>query len=175
MALTDITVKYLEMKSPGELRAKRSPLDGVAVARVAQPVPELNRFLYAAVGVNYHWFDRIAWSREQWREYVESPDVETWVLTLRGIPGGYFELEHHANGDIEIKYFGLLTAFIGRGLGAHMLTVAAETAWAAGATRVIVDTCSLDHPNAFAHYIARGFQLYRTVVVTKDVPVEDFL
>ena len=68
------------------------------------------------------------------------------------------------------RYFGLLDAFIGKGLGAHMLTAAVEAAWAAGARRVILDTCSLDHPRAFEHYVARGFRLYRTDVVKKEIP-----
>lgn len=170
MPLTDVTIKFLEMTSPGELRPKRSSLEGVTVKRVPQPLPELNRFFYQAVGANYGWFERLGWSLGEWREYVEQPELETYVLAVTGIPAGYFELLHHANGDIEIKYFGLIGSYIGRGLGGHMLTAATEAAWGAGAKRVILDTCSLDHPHAFDHYVARGFKLYRTDVVRKDVP-----
>ncbi len=170
MPLTDVTIKFLEMTSPGDLRPKRSSLEGVTVKRVPQPMPELNRFFYQAVGANYSWVDRLSWSLAEWRDYLDQPDIETYVLAVGGIPGGYFELEHHRSGDIEIKYFGLIGAFIGRGLGGHMLTAATEAAWAAGAKRVILDTCSLDHPKAFDHYVARGFKLYRTDVVRKDIP-----
>lgn len=170
MPLTDVTIKFLEMSAPSELRAKRSTLEGVTVTRVPQPTPELNRFFYAAVGTNYSWTDRLGWSLDNWRDYLRQPGIETHVLAVKGVPAGYFELQHHQNGDIEIKYFGLIGSFIGRGLGAHMLTAATEAAWAAGAKRVIVDTCSLDHPKAFDHYVARGFRLYRTDVVSKDIP-----
>ena len=170
MPLTDVTIKYLEMNAPAELRAKRASISGVTVARVPQPMPELNRFFYGAVGRNYGWFERLSWPLAAWREYVERPDLDTYVLAVDGIPAGYFELLHHDNGDIEIKYFGLIDAYIGKGLGAHMLTAAVEAAWAGGAKRVILDTCSLDHPNAFGHYLARGFKHYRTDVVNKDVP-----
>lgn len=168
--MTDVTIKFLEMTSPVELRPKRASLDGVTVARVPRPIPELNRFFYGAVGTNYSWTDRLSWSLDQWREYLEQPAIDTYVLSVAGIPAGYFELQHHGSGDVEIKYFGLIGAFIGRGLGAHMLTAATEAAWAAGAKRVIVDTCSLDHPNAFAHYVARGFKLYDTKVVKREIP-----
>ena len=47
MPLTDVTIKFLEMNAPGDLRAKRSALHGVTVARVPEPMPELNRFFYA--------------------------------------------------------------------------------------------------------------------------------
>jgi GNAT superfamily N-acetyltransferase len=170
MPLTDITVKFLEMTAPAELRPKRTAVAGVTVTRVPHAMPELNRFFYETVGANYSWLDRVAWPLSRWREYLEQPNVDTYVLAADGIPAGYFELNRHANREIEIKYFGLLDAFIGKGLGAHMLTAAVEAAWAEGATRVIVDTCSLDHPKAFEHYVARGFRLYRTEVVKKEIP-----
>jgi len=91
-------------------------------------------------------------------------------MAVDGIPAGYFELKRHENRDIEIKYFGLIGSFIGQGLGAHMLTAAVEEAWAEGAKRVILDTCSLDHPKAFEHYVARGFKLYDTRVVGREIP-----
>ncbi|HEY5441489.1 MAG TPA: GNAT family N-acetyltransferase [Gemmatimonadaceae bacterium] len=170
MPLTDVTIKFLEMTAPGDLRPKRASIPGVTVARVPHPMPELNRFFYAAVGADYHWTDRLSWSLPKWREYLAQPDVDTYVLAVDGIPAGYFELKRHKNSDVEIKYFGLIGSYIGKGLGAHMLTAAAETAWAAGAKRVILDTCSLDHPKAFEHYVARGFKLYRTDVVKKEIP-----
>lgn len=166
----DVTIKFLEMASAAELRPKRSGMEGVTVTRVPHPMPELNRFFYETVGANYSWIDRLSWPLSRWRDYLEQPNVDTYVLAVDGIPAGYFELDRHENFEIEIKYFGLLDAFIGKGLGAHMLTAAAVAAWAEGAKRVIVDTCSLDHPNAFEHYVARGFRLYRTDVVKKEIP-----
>jgi GNAT superfamily N-acetyltransferase len=170
MPLTDVTIKFLEMNSPGELRPKRASLPGVTVTRVPNPMPELNQFFYGAVGAGYNWIDRLTWPLEKWREYVNRPDLNTYVMAVEGIPAGYFELMRLDNGDIEIKYFGLIGSYIGKGLGAHMLTAAAETAWGAGAKRVILDTCSLDHPKAFDNYVARGFKLYRTDVVRKEIP-----
>jgi GNAT superfamily N-acetyltransferase len=170
MALTDVTIRFLEMTTPGELRPRRTALAGVTVTRVPQPMPELNRFFYAAVGAKYSWFERLDWPLAAWREYLDRGDIDTYVLAVDAIPAGFFELQRHDGGDVEIKYFGLLDAFIGRGLGAHMLTAATEAAWGAGAKRVILDTCSLDHPKAFDNYTARGFRLYRTTVVRKDVP-----
>jgi GNAT superfamily N-acetyltransferase len=170
MPLTDVTIKFLEMTSPADLRPKRVSIPGVTVTRVPQPMPELNRFFYSTVGADYSWIDRLSWSPAKWRHYVGQPDIDTYVLAVNGIPAGYFELRRHENRDVEIKYFGLIGSFIGKGLGAHMLTAATEAAWAAGATRVIVDTCSLDHPRAFDHYLARGFRQYDTHVVKKEIP-----
>ena len=170
MPITDVTVRFLEMTSAAELRPRRSSLAGVTVARVPEPFPELNRFFYTTVGAKYFWTDRLGWTLEQWREWAGQPGLDTYVMAVNGIPAGYFELLAHANGDVEIKYFGLIGAFIGQGLGAHMLTAAAEAACASGAKRVILDTCSLDHPTAYDNYVARGFRLYRTDVVRKELP-----
>ena len=59
---------------------------------------------------------------------------------------GTSRLETQTDANIEIAYFGLLPSFIGHGLGGALLTAAVERAWALGARRVWVHTCSLDHP-----------------------------
>jgi ribosomal protein S18 acetylase RimI-like enzyme len=89
------------------------------------------------------------------------------VAYLGGSPAGYVELEKGAEGDVHMWCFGLLPAFIGQGLGGHLLTVAVEHAWAPikdggmGATKVWLRTCSHDHPHAIRNYLARGFQIAR--------------
>src|SRR5258708_18187879 len=148
------------MTSPGELKPSRTTRGDVAFVRVETPMPELNRFFYTAVGGNWFWTDRLPWSYQRWLDYLNRPELETWSLTVAGVPAGYAELEWQAEGG-EVVYFGLLPAFIGQGLGGHLLTVTVERAWERGAKRVWLHTCTLDHPNALAHYQARGFRLYR--------------
>jgi GNAT superfamily N-acetyltransferase len=74
---------------------------------------------------------------------------------------------HICNGTEPVSKRGLLPAFIGQGLGGHLLTVAVERAWAPtgadqdvgggmGATRVWLHTCSHDHPHALQNYVALG-------------------
>ena len=53
-----------------------------------------------------------------------------------------------------------MPAFIGRGLGGYLLGEGIARAWAAGARRVWVHTCSLDGPAALANYEARGMVQY---------------
>lgn len=167
---TEVTTWHLEMHSPEELRPKRVARPGVRVDRVARPMPELNRFFYTAVGGDWYWLDRLPWSYARWLEYLDRPELQTWVLSDGGTPAGYFELERQPGENVEIAYFGLLPAFVGGGLGGHMLTAAIERAWALTPRRVWVHTCSLDHPQALANYQARGFRLFRTVVQQKDLP-----
>ena len=103
-------------------------------------------------------------------EELESSRGRDPMAYLHGAPAGYVELEKGAAGDVHIWCFGLLPAFIGQGLGGHLLTVAVEHAWAPaeanqgvgggmGATKVWLRTCSHDHPHALENYLARGFQI----------------
>jgi GNAT superfamily N-acetyltransferase len=167
---TDVTTTYLEMTSTDDLRPSRSPRADVRIARVLVPFPELNRFFYTAVGGDYYWIDRLSWSRARWLEYLGRPGLETWVLSAAGVPAGYFELEAQPAGDAEVVYFGLLPPYIGQGLGGHLLTAAVERAWEVGAHRVWLHTCTLDHPSALPHYLARGFRPYHQDTRPKDLP-----
>ena len=108
--------------------------------------------------------DRLSWTDEQIRARLEDPAVSLHVLTVSESPAGYFELERHGDGSVEIAYFGLLPEFLGRGLGKHLLTEAVQQAWGLGASRVWVHTCTLDGPAALPNYLARGFQPFRTEV-----------
>ena len=87
-----------------------------------------------------------------------------------GETAGYFELHREDDGAVEIVYFGLLPQYTGRGLGGALLTEAVERAWASGAARVWLHTCTFDHPAAIPNYLARGFTVFKTEEYT--VPSE---
>jgi GNAT superfamily N-acetyltransferase len=142
----------------------------VEIVRAEIPCPELNRFLYTAVGTDWWWYSRLPWDRARWLSYLDRSDLETWVAYRSGTPAGYFELERQATGDVEIAYFGLLPKFIGKGLGAYLLTVATRRAWDMGAKRVWVHTCDLDHPRALANYQARGFRIFQVESKVEQLP-----
>lgn len=160
-ATWEVTTWYLEMRRPEDLRDRAAPAGDIAVVRATIPSPAFSRFLYTAIGGKWHWTDRLAWDDDRWRNYLSRPAVETWVAYLSGTPAGYIELEAQQAGDVEIVYFGLLPGFIGRGIGGYLLTVGTQRAWAMGARRVWLHTCSLDGPQALANYQARGFRIYR--------------
>jgi GNAT superfamily N-acetyltransferase len=168
----EIEIYHLEMTSPADLRPSPARAAGFRVERARIPTPELNRFFYTAVGGDWYWIDRLGWTLEQWRAWVDRPELETWIGYLEGTPAGYFELERQPGGQVELVYFGLLPGFLGRGIGGALLTAAVERAWAMGASRVWVHTCSLDGPAALRNYEARGFRRYKTETVEKDFPEE---
>jgi ribosomal protein S18 acetylase RimI-like enzyme len=166
---TEEITYYLDMPDPRSLRPAlaRTPVE---IRQAEVPCPDLNRFLYTAVGGDWYWIDRLPWTYRQWLDYLSRPGHETWVAYVSGTPAGYFELDGEAGGPVELAYFGLLPQFTGRGLGGKLLTAAVERAWAKAATRVWVHTSSLDHPRALANYQARGFRLVRQESTWKDLP-----
>lgn len=159
-----VSVYYLEMRTREALRPG-SPVAGLQLMEARIKQFALNRFLYVEVGDKWRWHDRLSWSEQRWRDYAEADNLRTWVAYVEGSPAGYFELQRQANNEVEICSFGLTPSFIGKGLGGHFLTLAIEQAWLwEGTQRVLLNTCSLDHPAALANYRARGMQVYRTVI-----------
>jgi GNAT superfamily N-acetyltransferase len=165
--MTTVTTTFLEMRSPDQLRAKCCADPRFRIAEVTTPLWQFNRFLYCTVGEPYRWFEKRTWTDQQWREYAESPALRTFAAYHDGTPAGYFELRHDDAGDVQIQYFGLLPAFVGKGFGGPLLTSAIREAWKMAPSRVWVHTCTLDHPQALANYQARGMQIYR--VETKEI------
>jgi GNAT superfamily N-acetyltransferase len=155
----DVTTWFLEMTDPAQLAAPPEPDPELEVRQVELPSPELSRALYAAVGSEWYWIDRMSWSWTRWHEHLSRPGVSTWVGWVRGAPAGYAELE--LDGDsVELVSFGLLPAFIGRGLGPRLLDFVVRRAWELAPRRVWLHTCTLDSPAALRTYQRRGFEVY---------------
>lgn len=134
-------------------------------------MPALNRFLYCAVGAPWFWVERREWTLAQWTSYLtEGDEVETWLLSRNGVPAGYVEFQARPGNAIEIVYIGLLKDFIGLGLGGHLLSKAIERILAKGASKVLLETCNLDHEFAIANYRARGFREVSSVIKQKEIP-----
>lgn len=172
MALRKEITTYLEMTDPGHLVEASPPKVELEIRQAKIVSPELNRFLYTAVGGDYWWVDRLRWSYADWMEVLTRPGYETWVAYVEGTPAGYFELDGEAGADVEVAFFGILPQFIGRRIGGYLLTAAVRRAWEKGARKVWVHTSSFDHPHALANYQARGFRVVRTEEAVKDVPEE---
>jgi GNAT superfamily N-acetyltransferase len=132
-------------------------------------LPELNRFLYTAVGGDYLWIDRLPWTYAEWETWLERPEPETWLAYLNGTVAGYFELERQ-NDSVEISIFGLIPKFVGQGVGGVLLSRCIARAWELKPTRVWVHTCSLDGAQALANYQARGFKVFGQETKSENLP-----
>ena len=164
-----VITTYLEMRSPDQLRPKRADAR-FQVHEKRDRDWQFNRDLYLRVGEQWDWIDKRPWADEQWKEYATAPELRTFAGYYDDALAGYYELRRDTGGGVEIAYFGLLPEFIGRGLGAALLTNAIEEAWSRNGgvipARVWVHTCNRDHPDALANYQARGMIIYK---VEKEV------
>ncbi len=155
-------VFHLEMLDRAALRS-RPPVAGLVTKTVDPPDPDLNRRFYYSVGSEWHWTDRLSWSKNDWQDYVDRDVLNTFVGKLDGVEVGYFELEAQASGSVEIVYFGLLPDYIGKGLGGSFLSTALERVWELpGTKRIWLHTCTQDHKHALKNYQDRGFAIFKT-------------
>ncbi|GAA3793760.1 GNAT family N-acetyltransferase [Streptomyces phyllanthi] len=172
MSTVTVTTWSLEQTSPADLVPAQAPEGDVRIVRSEVPSPEFSRFLYASVGGDILWIDRLSWSYARWQEYLDRPGVETWVAYDRGTPAGYVEFDPRDDGVVEIAYFGLLPAFRGRRIGGHLLSYGTARAWDLAerwpglppTKRVWLHTCTKDGEHAMANYHRRGFRLFDTKV-----------
>lgn len=156
-------VTYLEMREPPRLRAT-PPLEVIsgkaAILRAVHPPVHFYRYLYDAVGAKWHWVERKKISDVALAAIVQHEDVHLYVLYVEGAPAGYAELDFRKKPDVELSYFGIVPEYIGRKFGPVLLAHAIHTAWELGAGRLLVNTCTLDHPRALPLYQRMGFSPY---------------
>ena len=155
----DVIRTHLELRNLGALRRSTPPSGSASVTR-EQLTAQAYRALYLLVGERWQWRDRLRLSDEELDSYLARSDVHVWVLRVDERIAGYFELQRQGT-QVEIMYFGLAPEFVGRGLGGWLLGRAAEEAFALGATRITLHTCTLDSANALPNYLARGFVIVR--------------
>jgi GNAT superfamily N-acetyltransferase len=161
--MVEVTRTFLEMRDRTELNPKPLPTADAAISRVSPCTPAQYRELYTRIGAAWHWRDRHIWSDDRLEQQLLKPSVSVWELRVGRELGGYFELEMQDGFSVEIVYFGLTPEFMGKGYGAALLSRATEEAFALGAKRVWLHTCTLDSPQALPNYKARGFRETGTV------------
>jgi len=161
--VSETTIYYLEMLNSDQHLAKITPPE-LTIEEACVKQYQVNRMLYELIGENWQWSDKSAWTAAMWKEFAEADSLRTWIAYHRGSIAGYFELKRVDAQTNEIAYFGLAPKFIGKGFGGALLSSAITEAWSwSQVERIIVNTCTLDHPHALANYKARGFSVYQEV------------
>lgn len=160
MTRVDVVITHLEMRHREDLQAATHVPAGVRVEQMLDDAAYWARECYLRVGGPWHWTDRASYDVETWAQLLAEESGEVWVARAGDEVVGYFQLARKGR-EVELRYFGLVEEWIGRGVGSWLLTRAVERAWGLGATRVILNTCTLDHPNALRNYLRRGFSVVR--------------
>ena len=106
------------------------------------------------------------WKNQNWIDYISNKNLFTFVLKNNEDLVGFFELIfHEGKKEIEIAYFGILEEYFGKKLGGYLLSKAIKNSFNLGCRRVLVHTCSLDHPNALLNYISRGMKIFKKEII----------
>lgn len=168
MAEKLVTTWYLEYQGPA-VAMPQWP-EGVMLMEAEQASPEFSQFLFCAVGTPWQWFSRLSWTYQEWQHYFATELVRTWVLYQRGTPIGFVELRKDAEQALELKFFGLMPAATGQGLGPLLASAAIALAQQWQASKVWVHTCSEDHPAALMTYQKAGFVITQAVTEQEMFP-----
>jgi GNAT superfamily N-acetyltransferase len=169
MPVVDVKVYYLELLGHNHGTAA-PPRDGLAVIHAKRPTVAYYRFLYNAVGKDYHWYSRGKLPDAELAASVQNPLNEVHVLHVDGTPAGFAELDRRKEGEIELVQFGLVPEFIGQGLGKYFLQWAIDQAWSYRPRRFWLHTCTLDHPPALPNYLKAGFVVYKEEMTKRELP-----
>lgn len=166
----EVVVTYLEMTALPLRQPAPTPAGKFALLKAEQPPVPFYRYLYNQVGETWFWYERRRLSDEDLAAIIGDPKVEIYVLYAEGVPAGYVELDRRGQDDIAIAYFGIMPGFVGRGFGSYLLDWAIDLAWSYEPKRLVVDTCTLDHPKALRIYQRAGFVPYNQVRKEIDDP-----
>lgn len=160
MRRIETVITYLEMTAEPIYHYHPPANLKLMLMHAEKPSVAFYRFLYDEVGRDYTWIDRKALTDDDLREAIHAEGIEVWVLYVSGCPAGYFEIDARNKAVVEIKYFGLISAYHGMGLGKWFMAEAIKACWGKRPEKVIVDTCTLDGPAALPLYQHMGFAPY---------------
>jgi ribosomal protein S18 acetylase RimI-like enzyme len=167
------TVTYLAMTTPPSGHPPPSPLLKTAILHAEKPPPHFYRYLYDTIGAPYFWVERRSWTNDKLVKHLAQEEFALYVLYVGGVPAGMAELDSPEKDIGQIAYFGLMPEFVGRKIGPWFLHQAIELAWQRPITKLLVNTCTLDHKKALATYQRAGFEPYgrgqKTILVPLDM------
>jgi len=102
------------------------------------------------------------------RNYLEIKSISELIEVKKPLESlhlekGYFEQNIHIQKhECEIAYFGILEEYIGKKIGAYLLSEAIKKSFKTGSKRIWVHTCSLDHKHALENYLSRGMKVFKS-------------
>ncbi|RWC38036.1 MAG: GNAT family N-acetyltransferase [Mesorhizobium sp.] len=130
-----------------------------------QPPLHFYRYLVDRIGRKWHWQDYLCLSDADLAARIHGPQRDMRLLLIEGAPAGFFDLDRRDKETVEVVYLGLMEHVAGRGFGKWLLSEAMAAAFSADVRRIVLKTCSLDHPAALAIYQKAGFR------IVADVPM----
>jgi GNAT superfamily N-acetyltransferase len=155
-----MTVTFLEMTERFSGNHPPQPRGKLAILRAEKPAVHFYRYLYDTIGKDYLWVDRKKLDDAALAKVLASPGLELYVLYADGAPAGMAELDFANPHIAHLAYFGLMPEMLGRGLGSYFLHQTCASCWGRPIRKLLVNTCTLDHPRALPMYQRAGFVPY---------------
>ncbi len=162
-------VTHLAMERPFRQLGTIAWPDNVSFTREDKIPLDIYRDIYDRVGRKWHWVNRRHLDDKQLAGLIHHPATEIYLLQRNDTPIGFVELNFRLFPQVEIVFVGLVEEAIGEGLGPSMVKQALQIIFARAPLRVIIQTCTLDHPSALNLYQKLGF----TAVNRKQVEIID--
>ena len=134
--------------------------NNVKINKINKISVNLYKKIYKEVGSKYNWISRLKLNEKELKEIVHNKNVEIYLMTVKGFFIGFLEIDYRSLKEIKIVHLGIIESFIGKGYGKILLNFAINKAKKIGITPLILQTNSLDHPNALMFYQKNGFQVF---------------
>jgi len=147
-------VTTLEMTAPHYDAVLPFP-KGVTASREKLSLADY-RALFRAVGQSWLWISRLTYDDDKLAGIIHDPAVETHVIRRDGTAIGLVELDFRQDA-VSLSFFGLVPDATGSGIGKAMMALAQTRAFADGAPKLWLTTCTLDAPWALPFYHGQGF------------------
>ncbi|GGK44629.1 GNAT family N-acetyltransferase [Salinarimonas ramus] len=160
-------VTYLEMTRP--------PPPGAAARPDLALVPtdtdlDAYRALYRRIGERWLWMGRLVLSDATLARTLADERLVSRTLIREGEAIGLAEILFASPEEAELCYFGLVPEAIGGGAGRWLMEAILAQAFARPIRRLVVHTCTFDHPGAVGFYVRSGFRPYKRAVEIHDDP-----
>lgn len=162
-------VTHLAMEAPPPQEPPPPP-PGIAIARRRAMAAADYLRLYHAIGDDWLWSSRLTWDEARLTAHLAEEETEVYVAEAAGEEVGLIELTLRPAPDIELRYLGVIPPCIGTGLGSWLLAYAIAAVSRHAPRRMILNTCTLDHPAALDFYRRHGFAVTHSEVEIVDDP-----
>ena len=162
----DVLTFQLEIDTIEKFKPKSGFEDTIEVKQI-KPDTYLHYTLFLGVGMPHLWFERILWEKQDWETYIKDDAHKFFLGFAQDQLIGFFDLKVYPK-NVEIKYFGLLASFVGKGLGGYFLSHAINEAFKIK-PKVWLHTCEFDHKSAVKNYEKRGFVKVKESYVKEEV------
>jgi GNAT superfamily N-acetyltransferase len=161
-------VTYLEMRAP--VAYSRIEASEFEISHVQNPDLDWYRSLFRSIGEPWLWFSRLRLTDKELQAILDDAAVDVFALAYQGVDQGLLEFDRRKLPDVEVAFFGVTPALIGRGAGRALLAHGLDAEWKHHPQRIWLHTCTADHPGALSFYRKFGFEPYKRAVEIADDP-----